>query len=473
MAIAYGSIATSSSGTSKLRVCCDYTESTAATGVKTVTYYYYLEVTAGDFIGTPGYVSWNPNASFTLNGVGTYQKSSTYTLEIPAGADAKSIPSATGGYKNTSSRRSTLDAISIASAPVPSFTNTISHWLYPLLHGEGNNTNKDSFQLASNTSFNQTYNTTFTLDNGKATTIPNGCYLASIDSSSVTGTWTHYTVGTKFTQPAKAMSFQYTYSPYTYTIGYDLDGGTNHSSNPSTYNVLYGVSLQAPTKSSNTFLGWEVQTEAKTMNFYAGSSENYKFNRILSNIQPGVQYTISLTGKLNSGTATGFRILTYDFTSSKVLTESVTIPFGSNIIKTYTCPSTADASHDIAIIIYAGVNGSTAGNNVTYSNVVVTYNTTGINEGDNATFSSASDLYSKLGTRMTGNVTAKAIWKSNLPQKIYIYNDGRIYARDFIISDEFYIDSNGDIYAPSFITSSQSEISQDGLKAVQFIKGMP
>lgn len=317
----------------------------------------------------------------------------------------------------TASTSTTLTAIT------RTFTNIISHWLYPLIHGEGNNPNKDSFQLASDTSFEQEYNTTFTLDSNKATTIPNGCYLASIDSNSISGTWTHYIVGTEFTQQAKSLGFQYTYSPATYSITYDLDGGTNNTSNPSSYNILYGVSLKVPTKPYYMFNGWEIKTEAKTLNLYADLNENYRFVRILSNIQPGVQYTISLTGKLNSGTATGFRIVTYDFTSNEALWVSVTNPFDSDIVTTYTCPSTADASHDIAIIIYAGVNGSTAGNNVTYNDVVVTYNATGINEGDNATFSSASDLYMKLDARMTGNVTAKAIWYPN-KYTITFYGNG-------------------------------------------------
>lgn len=118
MSVQYGTAYTTSSGNSSLRVCTNYTITTdSSTGVKTVKYYYYLEVTKGDFEGTRGYVSWNPSATWYLNGIGTYQTSSTYTLTIQPGANTQSIPSASGGYYSTSSNRSTVNAISISSTP--------------------------------------------------------------------------------------------------------------------------------------------------------------------------------------------------------------------------------------------------------------------------------------------------------------------------------------------------------------------
>ena len=42
----------------------------------------------------------------------------------------------------------------------------------------------------------------------------------------------------------------------TYTITYNLDGGTNNSSNPSTYKTGNSeITLKAPTRSENTFSG--------------------------------------------------------------------------------------------------------------------------------------------------------------------------------------------------------------------------
>ena len=58
-------------------------------------------------------------------------------------------------------------------------------------------------------------------------------------------------------------------------------------------------------------------------------------------------------------------------------------------------------------------------------------------------------------------------------QNVYIYFDGRIAAKDFIISQEFYIDNDGTIYAPSFNTGSSIALDKNGLTAVEFIKGIP
>jgi hypothetical protein len=41
-----------------------------------------------------------------------------------------------------------------------------------------------------------------------------------------------------------------------YNITYNLDGGSNHAGNPSTYTVEDAVSLQAPAKQGNDFAGW-------------------------------------------------------------------------------------------------------------------------------------------------------------------------------------------------------------------------
>lgn len=75
-------------------------------------------------------------------------------------------------------------------------------------------------------------------------------------------------------------------------------------------------------------------------------------------------------------------------------------------------------------------------------------------------------------TQGTVPVTLVAQWKSKDTQNIYIYTDGRIYAREFIVSDEFYIDSTGDIYAPAFNVGILS-IDENGVTASEFITGLP
>ena len=62
-------------------------------------------------------------------------------------------------------------------------------------------------------------------------------------------------MGTSTTQAAGTMSYEYDYDPISYSVSYELDGGTNNSSNPTSYNVLYGFSLANPTKLNYNFAG--------------------------------------------------------------------------------------------------------------------------------------------------------------------------------------------------------------------------
>lgn len=161
--------------------------------------------------------------------------------------------------KNTSD--TTENSVSVechlqAKWKINTYTNSIGHWAWGFTKGEGNNGDKRAFNL-SNTSFSKEYNASYTLNNLDAVEIPNGFYLEkTFGTDSINGSWNHYELGYTGNQQAKDMFFEYDYSPYTYNITYDLDGGTNSTSNPSTYNVLYGVSLKNPTKKGYRFLGW-------------------------------------------------------------------------------------------------------------------------------------------------------------------------------------------------------------------------
>ena len=149
---------------------------------------------------------------------------------------------------------------------VATYTNQISHWAWGFKNSEGNNGAKNAFNIAI-TTFTKTYGNSIYYTASNATTIPNGFYLANtFGSSSYTsdGSWTSYNMGTYLTQPAKATYVEYDYSPTTYTITYNLNGGTNNSANPSTYNVLYGVTFSNPTRSGYTFLRWTINGSTVT-----------------------------------------------------------------------------------------------------------------------------------------------------------------------------------------------------------------
>lgn len=136
------------------------------------------------------------------------------------------------------------------------YTNNIHHWTWGYKNQEGTNDNKEAYPLKT-TTFQSQYESTFVLDSAKAVNIPNGFYLRmTFGSFDIDGIWKDYQIGTKVTQKAGNMNFEYDYDPISYSITYNLNGGTNNSSNPSTYTVLYGVSLKAPTRAGYTFTGW-------------------------------------------------------------------------------------------------------------------------------------------------------------------------------------------------------------------------
>ena len=155
--------------------------------------------------------------------------------------------------------------ITVYTNPI-TYTDEIHHWAWGFKNSEGNNDGKNAFKIAV-TTFTKTYGSSIHYVASDATTIPNGFHLGdTFGSNSYTsdGSWVSYKIGTYFTQPAKATSVEYDYYPTTYTITYNLNGGTNNSANPSTYNVLYGVTFSRPTRSGYTFLRWTINGSTVT-----------------------------------------------------------------------------------------------------------------------------------------------------------------------------------------------------------------
>ena len=143
------------------------------------------------------------------------------------------------------------------------YSNTISHWVGGFENQEGNNNWKNMFFL-ENTSFIATYGASYTMDSSRSVRIPNGFELnKTFGSSSIDGSWKDYAMGTKVTQKSSVMNYEYDYIPISYKINYNLDGGINDKGNPTSYNVLYGVTLKAPSRNGYTFVGWKDSSSGK------------------------------------------------------------------------------------------------------------------------------------------------------------------------------------------------------------------
>ncbi len=130
-------------------------------------------------------------------------------------------------------------------------------------------------------------------------TVPNGFYLAPrFGNGQITGKWTTFNFGTKITQPSYVMNFEYDYFPTDYTITYNLNGGTNNSSNPSTYNVLYGVTFSNPTKTGYDFLGWYDANGKKITGINEGCNATFNDTADLySKLKTRATGNISVTAK--------------------------------------------------------------------------------------------------------------------------------------------------------------------------------
>ena len=287
-------------------------------------------------------------------------------------------------------------------------TNSIDHWAWGF-KGNGHNANKDAFKLTS-TSFTKKKGDVFSLDSSFACRIPNGFYLHNnFGTSYISGTWTGYPIGTNVTQKAANMYVEFDYYATNYNVSYELNGGINNTNNPSTYNVLYGFTLSNPTKSNADFLGWDLKVSKNIV--LSAKNNNWNYDNTLYNVVPGVEYKIKMdSARMTAGVSTMFTCLIYDSTDQKTLVQK-NIPFSNLISYSMTCPETAVASHDIRILIYAGVSGSTSGKAAEFKNVTIEYSADGVNKGCGSVFTDANDLYNKLAMRITGDVVFTANWE--------------------------------------------------------------
>jgi len=160
------------------------------------------------------------------------------------------------------------------------YTNEIAHWAWGFVNSEGNNDDNRAYFLTHTHFDGGEAGAIFSMDEDRKTTIPNGFYLNEIfGSPSISGAWATYSFG-DVTQKDYTMYFEYDYSPYDYSITYELDGGTNNSANPSTYNVLYGVTFQNPTRTGYNFIGWYKDADFTQQITGINSGANATFNSV-------------------------------------------------------------------------------------------------------------------------------------------------------------------------------------------------
>ena len=203
----------------------------------------------------------------------------------------------------------------------------------------------------------------------------------------------------------KTVTIYVNWKPISYTITYNLDGGTNNSDNPATYTIESGnITLKAPTKTGYTFTGWTgngTTTPTKNLVLSSGSTGNKTYTANWT----ANTYKVSYYQGNNSTTAGSTKISgmsdtthTYD-TASNLAKYAGTAPKGWKFAGW--CKTESGTSRNYA----DEASVSTAATSGTLKLYAVFKRTVKFNSGvNNATNSTATQYYNPYKT--TGSITA-------------------------------------------------------------------
>ena len=103
------------------------------------------------------------------------------------------------------------------------------------------------------------------------------------------------------------------------------------------------------------------------------STDNYNYRTIAKiGLVPKTTYTINFaSATLISGTATEFHVRLYKFGNPSTHYAFIKVPFGTNVSAVFTSPETLNPSDNNQILVYAGLAGATAGNNVSLRGITM------------------------------------------------------------------------------------------------------
>ena len=167
------------------------------------------------------------------------------------------------------------------------------------------------------------------------------------------------------------------------------------------YDSTYG--MPTPTKTGYTFAGWYDAMDVGNVNIET-STNNWNNKAIQNNVQPGVTYTITMdNATCISGSATEFTTIICDLSTGGSTLVRQDTSFGTNRTITLRCPDTANVTHKLAILVYAGKVTNTANNAVSFTNVKI---------GSMGT-TTATKYSATSKVLYTDNHTLFAIWTPN------------------------------------------------------------
>lgn len=280
--------------------------------------------------------SYTANASATLYAVWQQNAPTTYTVSY----------NANGGSGAPSSQTKTKDVTLTLSSTKPTRSgytflgwSTSSTATFPTYYAGGSYTVNSSATLYAIWSKNApaTYTVSFNANGGSgapsSVTKTNGVtlYLPTIVptrknyefmgwSTSSTATSPTYYAGGSFSRNANTTLYAvWEYSPETYIVRYNANGGTGApSSQTKTYGVDLTLSSTIPTRSGYNFLGWSTSSTATSATYAAGGSYTANAGATLYAVWEKANYEFSVSNL----TVSESELYRYGTITVKVRTDS-------------------------------------------------------------------------------------------------------------------------------------------------------
>lgn len=171
-------------------------------------------------------------------------------------------------------------------------------------------------------------------------------------------------------------SYKANWKAVSYTITYDLDGGTVSKKNPSSYTVEDEITLNNPTRSGYTFLGWTEDggTETKgSVTIAKGTTGNKTYKAVWEEETYTISYNYNggelKTGVVNPGS----------YKTTEISTVKITFPYKNGYKLTKAIYAYSDKTKEIKASDYEKADGDLSGWSFTglgenfYSDITVTF----------------------------------------------------------------------------------------------------
>ena len=251
-----------------------------------------------------------------------------------------------------------------------------------------------------------------------------------------------YYSGSSGTTYKSSATASYTLPTPTYVVKYDALGGVDAPSEQTkTHGEDLVLSADVPSKVGYTFLGWDTTDESLTVVYYKGDTYTDNADITLYAVWEANEYTLSV--KANGGQFA-------DGTSLKIIQVEYDSTIGSNL--------------------------SALGVTRNGHELLGFHTEDGVRVYDNLGACVESEYFKNSKYAYLDDLVVLAKWRAVEDQDIYIYPDGRIYAREFIVDEslqDIYIDIHGDIYAKEFVISDSFAMEHGIIYATQFLEGKP